>query len=181
MVFLGPKARKIVSSFLKPDLSAYLFSPADAGADQREKRHLARKTPMSCGNVPGSNVQRRPRKKPRDHYGVDSYPRAIKYACERAFPLPEHLQQMRLPNGKRETRSAWTARLTAAQKKEIKAWRKAHDWHPHQLRHTAATNFRKNFGLEPAQVIVGHKTLTVTQVYAEKNVEAAMRVMSEVG
>jgi site-specific recombinase XerD len=71
--------------------------------------------------------------------------------------------------------------LTPAEKAEIKAWRKAHSWHPHQLRHSAATNLRRDFGLEPAQVILGHKTLSVTQVYAEKNVEAAMRVMAEVG
>jgi site-specific recombinase XerC len=54
-------------------------------------------------------------------------------------------------------------------------------WSPHQLRHNAATSLRKQFGLEAAQVILGHRTLTVTQVYAEKNVQAAMRVMSEVG
>jgi hypothetical protein len=35
--------------------------------------------------------------------------------------------------------------------------------------------------LEAAQVILGHKTLAVTEVYAEKNVAAAMRIMSEVG
>jgi len=42
-------------------------------------------------------------------------------------------------------------------------------WHPHQLRHNAATQLRKEYGLEAAQVILGHKTITVTQVYAEKN------------
>jgi hypothetical protein len=47
--------------------------------------------------------------------------------------------------------------------------------------HTAATNLRKEYGLEAAQVILGHKTLTVTQIYAEKNVEAAQRIMAEVG
>jgi integrase len=54
-------------------------------------------------------------------------------------------------------------------------------WHPHQLRHTAATEFRKRFGLEAASVVLGHKTLNVTEVYAEKNVAAAQRIMAEVG
>jgi site-specific recombinase XerC len=54
-------------------------------------------------------------------------------------------------------------------------------WHPHQLRHTAATELRKTHGLEAAQVILGHRTLTVTQVYAEKNVAAAMSIMAAVG
>jgi site-specific recombinase XerC len=54
-------------------------------------------------------------------------------------------------------------------------------WHPHQLRHNAGTKLRKEYGLEAAQVILGHRTLTVTQVYAERNVEAAQRIMLQVG
>jgi len=45
------------------------------------------------------------------------------------------------------------------------AWRQLHVWHPHLLRHNAATRLRKEFGLETAQVILGHKTLAVTEVY----------------
>jgi integrase len=180
-IMLGPRAQVIIKPFLKPDLSAYLFSPADADAHRRQRLHLARKTPMSCGNVPGSNVRRRPAKKPMDHYSVGSYSRAIKYGCAMAHPLPEPLQPRVLENGKRETKTAWRARLTVEQRAQITAWRNAHDWHPHQLRHAAATQLRKTYGLEPAQVILGHKTLTVTQVYAERNVAAAMRIMSEVG
>jgi integrase len=54
-------------------------------------------------------------------------------------------------------------------------------WHPHQLRHSAATALRKEYGIEAAQIILGHKTLTVTQVYAEKNIEAAQKIMAIVG
>lgn len=61
------------------------------------------------------------------------------------------------------------------------AWRKLHVWHPHQLRHNAATRLRREYGLEAAQVILGHKTLSVTELYAEKNVEAARRIMNEAG
>jgi site-specific recombinase XerD len=52
---------------------------------------------------------------------------------------------------------------------------------PHQLRHNAATFLRKEYGLEAAQVILGHRTLSVTEIYAAKNVEAAKRIMGEVG
>jgi integrase len=52
---------------------------------------------------------------------------------------------------------------------------------PNQLRHAAATRLRREFGLEAAQVILGHRTLAVTQVYAEKNVAAAVKIMGEVG
>jgi integrase len=54
-------------------------------------------------------------------------------------------------------------------------------WHPHQLRHAAATELRKTHGLEAAQVILGHKTMAVTEIYAEKNLEIAQRVMVAAG
>jgi len=49
------------------------------------------------------------------------------------------------------------------------------------LRHTAAIRLRATYGLELAQAILGHKTLVATQIYAEKNVQTAMRLMAEVG
>ena len=36
------------------------------------------------------------------------------------------------------------------------------DWHPNQLRHTRATEVRKQFGLEAAQVVLGHAKADVT-------------------
>ena len=180
LIFLGPKAQEIVKAFLKAEVNAYIFSPADAEQERREKKHRLRKTPMSCGNVPGSNVRRKRRISPGDHYEVTAYAKAVMNGCDAAFPLPPHLDR-RVLNERRQTIMEWTARLTPAEKTAIKSYRKLHRWHPHQLRHSAATNLRKTYGLEVAQIILGHKTLTVTQVYAEKNVEAAMRIMAEVG
>jgi integrase len=54
-------------------------------------------------------------------------------------------------------------------------------WTPNQLRHTAATSIRKHYGLEAAQVICGHETADVTQVYAERDRQLATRVAREVG
>ena len=54
-------------------------------------------------------------------------------------------------------------------------------WSPNQLRHTAATDFRKRFGLEAAQVICGHGNADVTQVYAERDFKLAVQVIGEVG
>jgi integrase len=59
--------------------------------------------------------------------------------------------------------------------------RREHHWHPHQLRHNVATRLRKDFGIDVAQVVLGHKTLSVTQVYAEKDVESAQKVMMQAG
>ncbi len=54
-------------------------------------------------------------------------------------------------------------------------------WTPNQLRHTAATDIRKQFGLEAAQVVCGHATADVTQVYAERDLKLAMKVAEAVG
>jgi integrase len=197
-VYLGQRAQAIVKPFLKPDLHAYLFSPAEAEAERRAKLHaqrVAEGTPLSCGNRPGSNVKRKPGRKPRDCYSENSYRRAIDYACEKAFPLPADLERQRVKGAKWqqtradgetstalrwETRKEWKTRL-GERWGEVDAWRNAHHWHPHQLRHNAATRLRKEYGLEAAQVILGHATIEVTELYAEKNVEAAMRIMGEVG
>jgi integrase len=54
-------------------------------------------------------------------------------------------------------------------------------WHPHQLRHTHATEVRRAFGLEAAQVALGHAQANVTQVYAERDLALAVRVAAELG
>ena len=54
-------------------------------------------------------------------------------------------------------------------------------WTPNQLRHSAATEIRERYGLEAAQVICGHATADVTQVYAERDWKLAIRVAGEMG
>jgi integrase len=54
-------------------------------------------------------------------------------------------------------------------------------WFPNQLRHSYATEVRKRFGLEAAQVALGHSKADVTQVYAERNKSLAARVAAEMG
>jgi integrase len=54
-------------------------------------------------------------------------------------------------------------------------------WHANQLRHTHATEVRKRYGLEAAQVALGHATADVTQVYAERDLELALRVALAMG
>jgi integrase len=55
------------------------------------------------------------------------------------------------------------------------------EWAPGQLRHTVATEVRKTFGLEEAQVILGHSRADVTQVYAETHEQLAAEVMLKIG
>jgi integrase len=54
-------------------------------------------------------------------------------------------------------------------------------WHPNQLRHTFATQVRKQHGLEAAQVLLGHARADVTQVYAERNEALAVAVAAKIG
>ena len=54
-------------------------------------------------------------------------------------------------------------------------------WHPHQLRHTCGTRVRAEYGLDIAQVILGHQTASVTQVYAEADRRRAIQVVGEIG
>jgi integrase len=54
-------------------------------------------------------------------------------------------------------------------------------WSPNQLRHAAATAIRKRFGLESAQVALGHATAEVTQVYAERDLARLVEVAKQIG
>ncbi len=54
-------------------------------------------------------------------------------------------------------------------------------WSPNRLRHSLATKVRQTYGLEAAQVILGHSKADITQVYAERNRALAAEVMREIG
>ena len=54
-------------------------------------------------------------------------------------------------------------------------------WHPHRLRHNAATALRKEFGLEIARIVLGHRTPDVTHLYAEIDEKKAIDIMLRVG
>ena len=54
-------------------------------------------------------------------------------------------------------------------------------FHPHQLRHSAATNVRRVAGLEAAQAVLGHDRIDVTQIYAEKDLQLAVDAARKLG
>jgi len=54
-------------------------------------------------------------------------------------------------------------------------------WHPHQLRHNAATYLKREFGLESARVILGHRTPMMTEHYAAVDRQKAMEVIQRIG
>lgn len=54
-------------------------------------------------------------------------------------------------------------------------------WSPNQIRHSVATQVRQQFGLEAAQVTLGHSRADVTQVYAERDQQRAAEIARAIG
>jgi integrase len=54
-------------------------------------------------------------------------------------------------------------------------------WFPYMLRHSWATQVRKAFGSEAAQVGLGHANLNTTEIYAERDWDLARKVAKRVG
>ena len=175
-IYIGPRGQAVLSPFLFRPAEAYCFSPAEAEAERLAQLHAARKTPPSCGNRPGTNRKDNPKRSPGDHYTAHSYGRAVRYACEKAFPPPEPLAKR-----EDETYRQWRKRLTAGQKKQLLEWWRTRCWHPHQLRHSAATELRKDFGLETARIVLGHRSPAITTIYAEEDKQKAIEAMARIG
>jgi integrase len=55
------------------------------------------------------------------------------------------------------------------------------EWSSNQLRHTAATTIRERYGIESAQVVLGHSDPRTTEIYAERDFQKAASIMRELG
>ncbi len=149
-VYLGPQAQAVLRPWLRADLSAFLFAPAEAEAERSALRRQQRKTPVQ----PSQQNRAKPRraKPPGASYTVDSYRRAIEYGIRKA-------NQIRAERGEPEVPH----------------------WHPHQLRHNAATRLRREIGLDAARAVLGHASADVTEIYAERDAAVAVHAMSALG
>ena len=54
-------------------------------------------------------------------------------------------------------------------------------WGPNRLRHARATEIRELFGLEGAQLFLGHKTAAITQTYAKLQTSRLIELSKKVG
>lgn len=158
MIFLGPRVQDILRLFLRRNIHEYIFSPVQSEDERRVMLHANRKTPLSCGNRPGSNRKCHPKWGPGNWYSSDTFAKAIRYVCRKAFPAPDGVKGDALAQ-----------------------WRRDHTWSPGQLRHTFATAVRRDFGLEASQVFLGHARADLTQVYAERDTSKAAAVALRVG
>lgn len=166
VIFIGPRAQAILKPWLRTDLAAYLFSPREAVAELAVTRRAARKTKVQPSQQ--DRRKRRPKRVPGERYTTLSYGHAISRGCDRTFLHPTFKD---IPEKE----------LTEDQIAELKSWRKAHRWHPNRLRHNAATQLRREFGLDVAKAVLGHSSPAVTEVYAELDLAKAAEAMARIG
>lgn len=150
VIFLGPAAQEILKPWLRTDLAAYLFSPAEAMAELWAQRREARQSKLTPSQAARQRL-RRPKKAPHDRYTVASYSRAIRDGVRKA----------------NQARQQGTPEIP--------------HWSAHQLRHSAATRLRREFGLDTARAVLGHSSPVVTEVYAELDQAKAAEVMGKIG
>lgn len=177
-IFIGPQAQEIVKPWLRTELEAYLFQPCEAEAARNAERRQKRVSPMTPSQA-SRRGKRSPRRAPGDCYDVPGYRRAIVRGCESAFAMPEELRKPPRDEGGKPI--VETSEQRAERQRLAAQWRQEHCWHPHQLRHNAATNLRKEFGVELARIILGHATAFTTEIYAEADREQAMEVIAKIG
>ncbi len=159
VIFIGPKAQTIILPYLLRNAAAHCFSPAESVQGMRDARQSARKTPIHRGNRPGTNRRAKPQRAPKESYTKDSYARAIRRGVDKANKaILEDAKEFQIDN---PTLLAY--------------------WAPNRLRHARATEVRRTYGLEAAQVILGHAKADVTQVYAERDNALAVEVMKKIG
>jgi integrase len=107
-----------------------------------------------------------------------------KRRAERKTPLyPSHVRLQTYKRKRRPRRAPgdhYTARAYA--RAIARACRKAGvpEWGPNRLRHSRATELR-GFGLDVVKTILGHSKVETSQVYAEKDMLAAIELVSRIG
>ena len=107
--------------------------------------------------------------------------RARQRLARKSKVQPSQAKRQRKRNPKRTPRDHYT---TDSYRRAIQRGCDKADvpvWHPHQLRHNAATRIQREIGIESARVVLGHQSPSVTEVYVERDASLARRVMSRFG
>jgi integrase len=85
VVPLTRKCQLILKSRIKKwNSKEYIFSPEEGMAEFLAKKAKNRKTPLSCGNRPGTNRKEHPLIKPGNSYDANALANALARACKRA-------------------------------------------------------------------------------------------------
>jgi integrase len=104
---------------------------------------------------------------------------------DRKTPLyPSHVRRLKARRKRRPRRTPHARYTVGAYRRAIaRACQAAgcKPWHPHQLRHSAGTRIRKEYGIEAAKIILGHQKLNATEIYAEADREKARKIVKKLG
>lgn len=177
-IFIGPQSQRILARYLLRSPESYCFSPAEAETKRNEIRRAARRTPMTP-----SQAARKPKGRTlQSRFTKDAYNRSVQRACEAAFGMPPELRDIgrtvaRMKDVTEADRLQERQRLS----KQASVWRATHCWSPNQLRHNRATMLRSTFGLEAAQVVLGHSDPKTTLIYAEAQFGKAAEIARQIG
>jgi len=170
----GPRARKILAAFLRTDLHAFIFSPAESEAmrhtETRAKRKYIQPSQIERARKSAGRAFKRKRG-PQNHYTPAAYRRAIERACEFAFNMPDELK--RRPSDTMEQKKEKSAKRSA--------WYKLYRWHPHRIRHAVGTKIRSRWDLDTSRAVLGHASDRTTLTYAERDARIVANVMEKVG
>jgi len=158
------KVQEILTPFLLRAPDAYCFTPEQSEKERNVERRKNRKTLGVDGQVWPShlaryNLKRRGRMFA-ERYNKGSYRLAIRRATNKANKALER---------KMKKDKATAEQIAKAMMP---------NWHPHQLRHTAATLVRKalgSAGLDAARALLGQKDLAVAEIYAEVDQSLAIQ------
>lgn len=151
VVEIGPKAQAILATVLKPDVDAYLFDPRDAIRERASKAPTHRRADQKPN-------PRKSKRVVRARYDHDGYRIAIVRGCDAADAAAKN--EKGLP---------------------VDSERMIPRWNPHRLRHNFATRIRKEFGVELARVLCGHRTIDVTELYGEIDRAKARDAIERIG
>ncbi len=146
-LYVGPRGQAV--------LMRYLLRP--------ERQHCFRPVENECSEETTSNRKQLYKanefgRRAGDHYDSNTYARAIRQACDLAFPAPD-----------------------GRKGEALKQWRKDHRWAPNRLRHSFGTEIRKHEGPEAARVLLGHSDLKTTEIYAERDRQQAITTAKRLG
>ena len=156
IIYVGPQAQDVLLPYLLRDAQVHCFQPVESEQKRHEDMRRRRRTRVQ------PSQQHRGKAKPKrvfkTSYAKDGYRQAIVRGIIKANQ----------------------ARTDEAADMGIEPMILPH-WHPNQLRHSKATEIRRQFGLEAAQVILGHAKADTTELYAERDARLAVEVARKIG
>lgn len=120
-------------------------------------------SPREAMERSGGRVSRLNRRAVGDHYDSKTFGHAIRAACLRYNRDCDRLE------------------AGASEKGHVLTLRRIEPWAAHRLRHSSATLLVEQFGWEVARIVLGHRTVATTRIYAEDDLKKAAEAMGKVG